>query len=111
MVLRADTCGQSFELHVNAPADDVPRFANMSEFSGPGAGVAIGRREASTLDLSSRVRENQVARGQFPQEIVVSVSRAITFAFRRPDVFPFELMSKRLFVVDPPVAHPKKLSL
>ena len=52
VILGADLSREGPELHVHAPSDDVPGFADMTELGRPRTGVAVGHCKAGTLDLT-----------------------------------------------------------
>ena len=96
---------KGLEIDVRPPADNIPSLADMAKFSGSGAGVAIGIGEAGTTNFAGGIGEHHITRRHFPEKIVKAVTRAILFAFGRPNVTTFKLVSKGLVVIDPPVTH------
>lgn len=103
--------GEGSEIHINAPSDDIPGFADVTELGWPGTGVTIGHRKTGATDLPGGIREYQIAGRDFAEEIVETVTRAVALAFGRPDIAPIEFVAEGLLVVDPSVTHENRRSL
>ena len=106
MLLWMNYTGEGLKAHVNAPADQVPSFAKMAEFLGLWTSVAVGNREASTLDTGG-IGKHKVAWNHLTKKIVISIARPVPLSLGAPDVMTFKLVFECLLVVDPPVAHIK----
>src|SRR5580693_7280202 len=105
MLFRPHLPIERLEIYVHPPTDDIPSFADVAKFSGSGACIAVGGGEAGTAYLAIGVGKNDIARRHFPEKIIKTVACSVALAFGRPNIATFELVSKGLLVIDPPVAH------
>jgi hypothetical protein len=62
-------------------------------------------RNPESTDRAACIRKHDITRRDFAHGLIKCVECTVPFCLRRPNVIPAEFVSKRLLMVNPPVAH------